>query len=54
MDLMGISKGYKPLSMDQSRKHLLQYLPVSQAELPTRCMQVFDKKILFLSNERYL
>lgn len=40
MELMGISRGYQPLSFNQNRNHLLQYLPSSQNELPTRSMQV--------------
>lgn len=38
--VMGISRGYQPLSFNQNRSHLLQYLPASQIELPTRCMEV--------------
>lgn len=38
----GLSRGYQPLNFNQNRNQLLQYLPSSQKELPTRCMQVIS------------
>lgn len=38
--IMGIPRGYQPLSFNQNRSHLLKFLPENQNELPTRCMQV--------------
>ena len=40
IEMMGISRGYQPLSFNQNRNHLLQYLPLSQDELPVRSMEV--------------
>lgn len=40
IQIMGISRGYQPLSFSQNRNHLLQFLPSSQDELPVRSMQV--------------
>ncbi|KAK7601795.1 hypothetical protein V9T40_009236 [Parthenolecanium corni] len=51
-EIMGLTRGYQPLSFNQNRNHLLQYLPESQNELPTRCMQdSFDDAIIPLSTD---
>ncbi|XP_046673664.1 acyl-coenzyme A thioesterase 9, mitochondrial-like isoform X2 [Homalodisca vitripennis] len=48
MDLMGLQAGFRTLK--QSRAHLLQYLPASQDELPTRTIkETFQSAIIPLS-----
>ncbi|XKL67252.1 hypothetical protein PGB90_010672 [Kerria lacca] len=52
IQIMGISRGYQPLSFSQNRNHLLQFLPSSQDELPVRSMQdSFEDAIIPLSTD---